>query len=174
MRSDFVERDILGHVLFALTPVNMLVCRVCLETGLRVDDVLSIKSENLKKSSFTVTEKKTGKKKRVRLSESLKKELRGVAGSVYIFEHRTDPAKHRTRQAVFSDMKRSAKLFRLRDNITPHTLRKAYAVELMRKYGDIRKVAQALNHDENHPSTTIIYALADILSNGCDYKKKKR
>lgn len=173
MRSDFVELDILGHVLFALTPINNLVCRVCLETGLRVDDVLSIKSENLKKKMFTVTEQKTGKKKRVRLSEGLKKELRSVAGSVYIFEHRTDPAKHRTRQAVFYDMKRAVKLFRLRDNITPHSLRKAYAVELMRKYGDIRKVAEALNHDANHPNTTIIYALADILTNGCDYKKKR-
>lgn len=173
MRSDFVERDILGHVLFALTPVNCLVCRLCLETGLRVDDALSIKTADLKKSAFTITEQKTGKKKRVRLSQSLKKELQSVSGSVYVFEHRTDPAKHRTRQAVFYDMKRAVKLFRLRDNITPHSLRKAYAVELMRKYGDIRKVAEALNHDEKHPNTTIIYALADILTNGCDYKKKR-
>lgn len=172
MRSDFVERDILAHVLFALTPINSLVCRVCLESGLRVDDALSLKSSDLQKTSFLVTEMKTEKKKRIRLSQSLKRELLKICGSVYVFEHRTDPNKHRTRQAVFYDMKRAVKMFRLRDNITPHTLRKVYAVDLMRKYGDIRKVAEALNHDLNHPSTTIIYALADILYNGSDYKKR--
>ena len=173
MRSDFVERDILGHVLFALTPINCLACRVSLETGLRIDDVLAIKSADLKKQTFTVTEKKTNKKKRCRLSQSLRKELLNISGSVYVFEHRTDPTRHRTRQAVFSDIKRAGKLLRLRENVTPHTMRKAYAVDLMRRYGDIRKVAEALNHDPKQESTTIIYALADILFNGCDYKKKR-
>lgn len=175
MRSDFVERDILGHVLFALTEPNMLACRVSLETGLRIDDVLSLSTSILRQSTFTVTEKKTGKKKRCRLSAGLKRDLKRISGENYIFPHRTDPKRHRTRQAVFADIKRACKFYRLRDNVTPHSMRKAYAVDLMRRYGDIKKVCDALNHDPRYTSTTILYALADIISNGCaEVKKNKR
>lgn len=166
MRSDFVERDVLGHVLFALTKPNRLACRVSLETGLRIDDVLALSSAVLLQKTFTVTEKKTGKKKRCRLSEGLRRDLKNIAGDFYVFPHRTDPNKHRTRQAVYCDLKRAAKLFRCKDNITPHTMRKAFAVDLMRRYRDLGKVAAALNHDTRYQSTTILYALADILKHG--------
>lgn len=173
MRSDFVEKDVLGHVLYALTPANRLVCRICLETGLRVDDALSLPASVLKKQSFTVTEKKTGKKKRCRLSEGLRAELKSVCGDVYIFPHRIDPSKHRSRQAVFTDLKRASKLFRVKENISPHTMRKAYAVDLMRRYGDIGRVASALNHEPDSIVTTL-YALADLLTKRNAQHKKKR
>lgn len=171
MRSDFVEKDILGHILFALTEQNRLACRVALETGLRIDDVLSLPSEVLKRETFTVCESKTGKKKRCRLSAALRRDLRHVAGKKYIFPHRIDPERHRTRQAVYSDIKRAARLFRVKKNVTPHSMRKAYAVDLMRRYGDITKVAEALNHDKDFMQTTMLYALADIISSGFDKKK---
>ena len=166
MRSDFVERDILGHVLFALTEPNRLACRVSLETGLRIDDVLSLSVGVLSQKTFTVVEKKTGKKKKCRLSEGLKRDLKRISGTFFVFPHRFDENKHRTRQAVYCDLKRAAKLFRIKDNITPHSMRKAFAVDLMRKYRDLNKVANALNHDLGYPGTTMIYALADILRYG--------
>lgn len=162
MRSDFIEKDELGHILFALTPVNRLVCKVALETGLRIGDILSLKTADIKKTTFTITEQKTGKKKKIRLRDGLRKELLRQSGSFYVFPHRTDERKHRTRQAVFSDIKRSARLFRVKQNISPHSLRKAYSVDLYRKTGDINKVVEALNHDNE--LTTMIYALADILT----------
>lgn len=171
MRSDFVEKDILGHILFALTEENRLACRVSLETGLRIDDVLSLPSKVLKQETFTVCESKTGKKKRCRLSAALRRDLSHVAGEKYIFPHRIDPERHRTRQAVYSDIKRAARLFRVKKNVTPHTMRKAYAVDLMRRYGDISKVAEALNHDKGFMQTTMLYALADIISSGFERKK---
>jgi integrase len=171
MRSDFVEKDILGHILFALTEENRLACRVSLETGLRIDDALSLPSKVLNQNSFTVCESKTGKNKRCRLSAALRRDLRHVAGEKYIFPHRIDPERHRTRQAVYSDIKRAARLFRVKKNVTPHSMRKAYAVDLMRRYGDISKVAEALNHDKNFMQTTMLYALADIISSGFERKK---
>lgn len=163
MRSDFVDKDILSHVLYALTYENRLACKVAIETGLRISDVLSIRTEHLrKKNSFTITEQKTGKKRNVRLSAALKKELHSIAGSTFVFEHRTDPTKHRTRQAVYKDIKRAAKLFRVKQNLTPHTIRKLYAVESYRKTGDLNKVQKLLNHDSIE--VTMLYALADILA----------
>ena len=174
MVSDFVEKDILGHVLYALTLPNRLACRVSLETGLRIDDVLSLPAVCLRGKSFVVCESKTQKKKRCKLSEGLKRELLDICGEIYVFEHRTDPNRHRTRQAVYKDIKRASKAFRVKRNVTPHTMRKAYAVDLMRKYGDIEKVAEALNHDKRYKLTTMLYALADIISEGGFEPRKKR
>lgn len=162
MRSDFVDKDVVGHVLYALTDENRLVCEVALETGLRVGDIVSLKTSDLKKKSFTLTEQKTKKKRRVKLREPLRLKLLNNAGSVFVFEHRTDPMRHRTRQAVYNDIKRAAKLFRVRENLTPHSLRKLYAVDLYKKSGNFEKVMQALNHD--NLAVTMIYALSDILT----------
>jgi site-specific recombinase XerC len=57
-------------------------------------------------------------------------------------------------------MKRAARAFRLKVNAGPHSARKVYAVELMRKYGDLEKVRRALNHDS--AAVTLLYALADM------------
>lgn len=162
MRTDYIDKDTISHIIFGLCPANRLVCKVALETGLRIGDVLSIKTADLKKSSFTITEQKTQKKKKVRISDHLKKELLSQAGKIYVFEHRLDPNKHRTRQAVFNDLKKVAKFFKIKQNIAPHTLRKLYAVDLYCRSGkNLEKVREALNHDND--LTTVIYALADLL-----------
>jgi len=43
-------------------------------------------------------------------------------------------------------------------------MRKAYAVALMARYGDLKRVQRALNHDRY--TTTMIYAMADQLARG--------
>lgn len=162
MRTDFVDKDIMGHVLYALTPENRLACMVALETGLRIDDVLSLRSDCLNKRSFTITEKKTHKRRKVRLSEALRAELTGIAGKVYVFQGRLDEEAHRTRQAVYKDLKRAAKCFRIKTNLAPHSLRKLYAVDLYRRTGDLQRVRAALNHDDL--AVTLLYAIADELT----------
>jgi site-specific recombinase XerD len=108
-----------------------------------------------------VKESKTGKKKQVGLPGELLERVQAQAGEVWAFPSRTDPSKHRCRQAVWADVKRAAKAFRLPQNVGTHSMRKVYAVELMAKYGDIEKVRRALNHDSE--TTTMIYAMADKL-----------
>ena len=162
MRSDYIDKDIVGHVLYALTAQNRLVCKVALETGLRVGDIVALKTADLKKKSFILIEQKTKKKRTIRLREGLRNELLRQAGTIFVFEHRTDPTKHRTRQAVYNDIKRAAKLFRIKENISPHSLRKLYAVDLYKKTGSLSQVMDALNHDND--AVTMIYALADMLT----------
>jgi integrase len=148
------------HVLAALTPANRLVCRVMLHTGLRVGDVLRLETEQLRPRLW-ISEQKTGKKRQIGFPEPLLTELKKQAGRTWVFEHRTDPRRHRTRQAVWHDVKRAAKAFRLPQNVGTHSLRKVYAVELMGKYGDIERVRRALAHGSK--ATTMIYAMADRL-----------
>ena len=139
-----------------LTPTNALVVEVMLRTGLRVSDVLAVRTAQLK-SRFTVSESKTGKCKRVYIGARLCDRLRAQAGTVYVFEHAKDPTKHRTRQAVWWDVKRAAKAMRIPLKIAPHSCRKSYAVDEYKKCADLQQVAKRLNHDRIE--TTVIYLL---------------
>lgn len=131
--------------------------RTALHTGLRVGDVLSIKTDQLS-PHFWVTESKTGKRRQVGLPEPLLTDLKKQAGKEWAFES-TRTGRPQTRQAVWKDVKRAARMLRLPQNIGPHSARKVYAVELLEKYGDIERVRRALNHSSE--AVTMIYALAD-------------
>lgn len=157
MKTEYLFQREVELVLAALTPQNRLVMRTALHTGLRVGDVLRLKPEQLQ-PHFWVTEQKTGKRRQVGLPEPLLTDLKNAAGNVWVFEGRS-PEKHRTRQAVWKDVKRAAKAFRLPVNAGPHSARKIYAAQLMERYGDLDRVRRALNH--NSETVTLIYAMAD-------------
>ena len=93
------------------------------------------------------------------LREPLLSDLKKAAGREWVFPGR-DPRKHRTRQAVWKDVKRAAAALRLPQNVAPHSIRKVYAVDLLHKYGDIEKVRRALNH--SNAAVTLVYAMADV------------
>lgn len=157
MKTEYLLNREVDTVLAALTDGNALVMRVALHTGLRIGDILSIKTDKLARR-FWVTESKTGKRRQVGLPEPLLTDIKKQAGEVWAFPGR-DPGQPRTRQAVWKDVKRAAKALRLPQNVAPHSARKVYAVELLEKYGDIERVKRALNHSSE--AVTIIYALAD-------------
>lgn len=159
MKTEYLLEREVERVLAALMPSNRLVIRVCLHTGLRVSDVLDLRTEDLS-ARMWVRERKTGKRKQIGLPGPLLEDLKAHAGPVYVFPARCDPNAHRTRQAVWRDVKRAARAFRLPQNVGPHSFRKVYAVELLHRYGDIDRVRRALNHSSD--ALTMIYALADL------------
>lgn len=173
MTTQYLLNEQVERVLAALTPVNRLAMRVALHTGLRISDVLSLRTDDLKRGPrWWVREAKTGKAKLVALPKDLYEDLCRYAGAKWVFECRTDARKHRTRQAVWKDVKRAAKAFRLPQNVGPHSARKVYAVRLRERYGDLRKVERALNHSD--VSVTMIYAMADKLLTDKARKPRKR
>lgn len=142
----------------ALTPANRLVCRVCVSTGLRVGDVVALRTDQIGRQ-FWITEAKTGKRRRVNLTDDLLNQLRAQAGREWVFQGSRSSSKHRTRQAVWYDVKRAAKAFRLPQNVAPHSLRKVYAVDLLKRCkGNVGRVKRALNHSDM--ATTMIYVMA--------------
>ena len=170
MRSSYVEPTSMGLVLAALQPANRLVFEVMLATGLRVGDVLGLRTEQVERQRFTVRESKTGKTRRVYIPRELQLRLLGQAGRLYCFEGRTDWRRHRTRQAVWKDCNRVARFFQSsgavpkRASVSPHSARKVYAVEEYRRTGDLDAVRRKLNHDPAHVATTLVYALSDKLT----------
>jgi len=163
-------------VLRLLMPANAAAIRVSLATGIRIGDVLSLTVAQVAAGpNVRIAEQKTGRKRTVRFSPQLRQTLLTAEGTSrwtatscaacpgpYVFPGRVDATKHRTRQAVWKDVKRAAKAARLGKGVSPHTARKVFAVELLRKYGDIEKVRDALSHRD--VITTMIYAMADQLT----------
>lgn len=163
LRSDWINNDVMAHILSALMVENRLAIVVSLTTGLRIDDVLSLKTAQLSER-ITVTESKTKKRRTIRLSNSLLDELLKISGKIWVFEGRCDARKHRTRQAVYKDIKRACKAFRVPSTlkVSPHTARKMYAVKQYKRTCSMEKVQSLLNHSSE--AVTMIYALADELT----------
>lgn len=173
MQSDYIFLDMLNHILAALMPDNRLALDVSLYTGLRIDDVLSFQTHKVKRR-MSIQEKKTGKRKHFYLTQDLVDRLiANSGGGIYCFPHRLDGRKHRTRQAVWKDLNRAMKLFRIPKNlvISPHTCRKVYAVNQFKKCGNLQEVQKLLNH--SNESVTVLYAMADVLTEREKLKRSK-
>lgn len=165
MRTDYCEPKFFLVVLGALTVENRLAVLVSLYTGLRISDVLSLKTDDVRKQRFSVRESKTGKLRKIRLSNELTDDLLKIAGKIYVFSNRLDYRKPRTRQAVYKDLKRACELLRISKSLTisPHTARKIYAVKL--RYDDkfdLNRIQELMNHSSE--AVTMIYAMADELT----------
>lgn len=170
MTTEYLYQQEVDRVLAALMPQNQLIVRVMLQTGMRLSDVLDMKTENLATSGW-YTERKTGKKRRFGISKPLLEAIQEQAGPVWAFPGRKMGTK-KTRQAVWKDIKRASKAFRLPQNVGAHSFRKVYAVKLLKKYGNIEKVQKNLNHAST--SVTAIYAMADILLDRKKRQKRKK
>lgn len=167
MRAEWAPRHVIDLLLTAMMPANRLAMQVSMATGLRIGDVLAIRTEQARRGRFTVTEEKTGKHRRVYLPLELRERMFEQAGRFYVWEGRNDPKKHRTRQAVYKDLSRVAALYRvdgqkITAHISTHTGRKVWAVEAFKRTGSLQKVQALLNHDDE--AVTALYALADILT----------
>lgn len=163
--SEYYNRAGLELLLTALMPENALALRIAMVTGLRIDDVLHLRTAQLRKGQrFTVRESKTGKGRRVYLPADLYRQALQQADTYYVFPGRLDGRKTRTRQAVYKDLCRAARLYRIDGrkvaaHVTPHSTRKVFAVDLYKETGSLDAVQTALNHSD--PTVTLLYALSD-------------
>ena len=154
MRAEWAPKETLELLLTAMMPANRLAIRASMATGLRIGDVLAFKTAQVKL-------------RRVYLPAKLCEDILAQAGRIWAFEGRSDAKKHRTRDAVYKDLRRVATLYRvdgkkLVEHISPHSARKVYAVEAYQKTGSLRKVQELLNHEDE--AVTMLYALADVLT----------
>lgn len=162
MVSDFITPKELECVLVNMKAENALAMWVALETGLRIGDVLKVRQSDINgKGVLSYVASKTGKSGKVKLSRELVKELRGSGllptnQEGWVFVGR-DGKSHRTRQAVYKDVKKAVeKVGKSLEGkqISPHTARKVHAYEIMRDKG-ITAAQKALQHSSM--LTTMIY-----------------
>jgi integrase len=131
---------------------------VSLETGLRIGDVVKLRKTNLKEDGLHYKAQKTGKNGVAKISRELRIELNSRRGK-WLFPSPYKAGKHITRQCAWERIKRACELADINPaGISPHTMRKIFAVELYREKG-FRAVQEALQH--NSAATTEIYSFAD-------------
>lgn len=167
MRTDYLNPQLYNRLYSCMTYENVLALRVSLETGLRIDDVLSLRTSQIVRRTICGVAEKTDKPYKKTISADLAKRLAALTPNAggYIFTHRLDPMKHRTRQAVWLNMKKAAAQMGVKLNAAPHSARKTYAVEMFKDKG-LERTQKELQHDRI--STTMLYAFSDML---CDTER---
>ena len=157
MKSRFIDKGEIKKLRQASTDEAFLPLLLSLETGLRIGDVVALKVKDVKSDGVHYTASKTKKKGIAPLSFSLRQRLpkRGK----WLFPSPYKPDKHLTRQAVWDRIKKAGERAGLDlEGLSPHAMRKAFAVELYREKG-FKAVQEALQH--TYASTAEIYAFAD-------------
>lgn len=175
VRADWIKPEYFDTLLTALMPENRLALQISEATGLRIGDVLKLRPDDLKTQRPTLKEQKTGKARRIYIPKKLWEEAQRQAGPFFVFEGRTDSRKHRTRQAVYKDLRRVAELYRIdgkkiQEHISPHSARKVYAVELA-KDGGLPRVRRDMRHSSD--AVAMLYAMADILTEQAKKSRQK-
>lgn len=165
MRADYVNPVIYQKIYHLLTYENALALRTSLETGLRISDVLKMKTTDLNGRTLDFVAQKTGKGGKKVLSADLARRLKQISGDIWIFEGR-DGTKPRTRQAVWKNVKKAARELKLEQNVSVHSARKTYAVETFHKRG-LGAAQKELQHDRM--DNTMLYAFSDLISGGGHY-----
>jgi len=158
-RTHYLSPALYNKLYAAMQYENALALRTSLETGWRIDDVLHLREQDLQGRTLSMCAMKTGKWDKKVVSADLAKRLRQVAAHGRLFDGRFGN-KPRTRQTVWRDVKKAAKILRIDGNIAPHSARKTYGVEDFKENG-LRKVQDDLQHDSIN--TTMIYAFADLI-----------
>lgn len=160
MRTRYLTPDEVKKLAKAAKGEEWLPLAVAVSTGLRIGDVLKIRPSDFVRHGVRYRAQKTGKLGHAPLTDELILALyHSSAGSRWCFPSPKDRRQHLTRQAAWARMKRACKRAGVDPSgVSPHSLRKVFAVELLRKT-NLAEVQKALQHDRI--DTTELYALAD-------------
>ena len=158
MKSKYVETAELEKLRAVLAEEAWLPLWVSLETGLRIGDVVKLRKANLLPDGLHYKAQKTGKNGIASISAALRRELSAKRGK-WLFPSPYKKGEHITRQCAWARIKAACKRAGIEpDGVSPHSLRKVFAVELYRDKG-FKAVKEALQH--NSAATTEIYSFAD-------------
>ena len=157
MKSKYIEQNEIDALRGSISAEAWLPLWVALETGLRVGDVVKLRRANLKEDGLHYRAQKTRKSGVAKISSELRQRLRGRGK--WLFPSPYKAGEHITRQCVWARIKAAAKIAGVDPKgISPHSLRKVFAVELYRERG-FKAVQEALQH--NNSATTEIYSFSD-------------
>ena len=158
MKSKFIDSPELRALRAHLDEEAWLPLWVSLETGLRVGDVVKLKGSNVREDGIHYRAQKTGKNGIAKISAELRQAL-PKAKTKWLFPSPYKRGAHITRQCVWARIKKAAERAELsKEGVSPHSMRKVFAVELYREKG-FQAVQEALQHANN--ATTEIYSFAD-------------
>lgn len=157
MKSEYYPTDKYGRIFAAMQWENALALRVGLETGARIGDILRLREGDLRGCRIYYEAEKTGKCMVGELTPQTAHDLKENLQNGMYFPGRWGD-KPRTRQAVWKDLKRAVAVTRTKTHVTPHSTRKAFAVDMLAAAG-LDATQKALGHTQK--AVTELYAYSD-------------
>ena len=148
MRTRPITPKELHALLRILPPAAALAVRISADTGLRVSDVLAIRVSDIA-PTMRVTERKTGKTRKVRLRPST------LRAATQYAAHGQDLLIPYDRTTIYRQVKHAADTLGY-EHVSMHSIRKLYARQYCRKHG-LSATQHELQHD--YLSTTLLYVL---------------
>lgn len=155
------DKDLLDEIkqyLKEKNPRDFILFYLGIQTGLRISDILNLKVKDVEGIYIELREKKTKKKRRIRLAPPLKKELRAFCADKnkheYLFKSREGRNKPITRQMAYKILRDVGDEFGI-ESIGTHSLRKTFGYHFHKKNKDITLLMEIFNHCE--PSLTLRY-----------------
>lgn len=145
----------------ALSGRNRLMFIMGVSLGLRISDLLALRLGDVRGKTHTIVmEQKTGKRREIKLSDTVIKEVAKLDGddTEYIFKSRQGDNKPITRVQAYRILNDAAKKAGIAENvgsIGTHSLRKTFGYQLYTKGIDITRLMDILSHST--PSMTLNY-----------------
>jgi len=137
-----------------------------ISTGLRIGDILSLKAGDVRGTHIKLTEQKTRKERKVRMSPQLGRELRSYveekADHHYIFKSQKGHNKPISRSAAYKILRKAAHEFNLKD-IGTHTMRKTMGYHYYKQTKDVALLQKLFNHSSQEITLRYIGINQDIL-----------
>lgn len=128
-----------------------------INTGLRVSDILRLKTSDVKdRTHITIVEQKTKKEKRFKINNELQSEIQKYTSDMHFYDY-LFPSRsggHLKRVMAYKILNEAGRKAGLTE-IGTHTLRKTFGYHFYQKTKDIALLQQLFNHSA--PSVTLRY-----------------
>ena len=150
--TDFWTMDQVARIIDkAHTPEMRLCFSFMAYAGLRVNEALSLRWENIKGETLEIVEGKGGKSAILPMAKSLQDEIARYRESRT--EKDNGPIFHTTRDSVSNAIKRACKCLGIDGKAYPHKFRHSFASNLLRAGGNIVAVSKLMRHSS--PTITL-------------------
>ena len=127
-------------------------------SGLRISDLLPLRSGDVQGQHLVIKEKKTRKRKWIRITPKLARGFReytaGLQDQVFLFRSRQGGNVPICRARAYQILRQAARAHGL-DHIGTHTLRKTFGYHFYRQTKDVALLQEIFNHSD--PAVTLRY-----------------
>ncbi|TCT23376.1 phage integrase family protein [Melghiribacillus thermohalophilus] len=139
-------------------PRNYMLFVIGINTGLRISDILHLKVKDVTGMHITLREQKTKKRKKIRITPQLRRELKwyieGKDPEEFLIKSREGRNKPIGRSMAYKILRDAANQFGLQE-IGTHTLRKTFGYHFYLQTKNIAMLQELFNHSSE--KITLIY-----------------
>lgn len=128
---------------------------VSINTGLRISDVIKLRGDSFKSDTLKLTEKKTNKRKEIKINENIKSALKNYGdindGYLFLSQKNTPYTTQSINRLLKASFKKEAKTL----SISSHSMRKSFGRRVYESCGESEKALNYLSELFNHTSLSV-------------------